>query len=137
MQTKSCQAPLSMGFFRQEYQSGLPFPSPGDLPDSGGTKTLIRSAGFSPFTLCLNWWPARANADEGSSHHRAAWPTCCSAGTGPRETGEAPDSAASLCLHLQSEGFTVHPPDVLVPAFAQFRAQGHGTEEERNLKPGD
>ena len=29
------QAPLSMGFPRQEYWSGLPFPSPGDLPDSG------------------------------------------------------------------------------------------------------
>ena len=29
------QAPLSMGFSRQEYQSGLPFPSPGDLPDPG------------------------------------------------------------------------------------------------------
>ena len=29
------QAPLSMGFFRQEYWSGLPFPSPGDLPDPG------------------------------------------------------------------------------------------------------
>ena len=28
-----CQAPLSMGFSRQEYWSGLPFPSPGDLPD--------------------------------------------------------------------------------------------------------
>ena len=27
------QAPLSMGFPRQEYQSGLPFPSPGDLPN--------------------------------------------------------------------------------------------------------
>ena len=27
------QAPLSMGLFRQEYRSGLPFPSPGDLPD--------------------------------------------------------------------------------------------------------
>ena len=27
------QAPPSMGFFRQEYWSGLPFPSPGDLPD--------------------------------------------------------------------------------------------------------
>ena len=27
-------APLSMGFSRQEYWSGLPFPSPGDLPDS-------------------------------------------------------------------------------------------------------
>ena len=29
------QAPLSMGFSRQEYWSGLPLPSPGDLPDSG------------------------------------------------------------------------------------------------------
>ena len=29
-----CQAPLSMEFSRQEYSSGLPFPSPGDLPNS-------------------------------------------------------------------------------------------------------
>ena len=29
------QAPLSMGFFSQEYSTGLPFPSPGDLPDPG------------------------------------------------------------------------------------------------------
>ena len=29
------QAPPSMGFSRQEYWSGLPFPSPGDLPDQG------------------------------------------------------------------------------------------------------
>ena len=28
-------APLSMGFSRQEYWSGLPFPSPGNLPDPG------------------------------------------------------------------------------------------------------
>ena len=33
--TVACQAPLSMGFSRQEYWSGLPFPSPGDLPDPG------------------------------------------------------------------------------------------------------
>ena len=33
--TKACQAPLPMGFSRQEYWSGLPFPSPGDLPDPG------------------------------------------------------------------------------------------------------
>ena len=31
----SLQAPPSMGFSRQEYWSGLPFPSPGDLPDPG------------------------------------------------------------------------------------------------------
>ena len=33
--TVAHQAPLSMGFSRQEYGSGLPFPSPGDLPDLG------------------------------------------------------------------------------------------------------
>ena len=33
--TVALQAPLSMGFPRQEYWSGLPFPSPGDLPDPG------------------------------------------------------------------------------------------------------
>ena len=33
--TGVCQAPLSMGFSRQEYWSELPFPSPGDLPDPG------------------------------------------------------------------------------------------------------
>ena len=33
--TVACQATLSMGFSRQEYWSGLPFPSPGDLPDLG------------------------------------------------------------------------------------------------------
>ena len=31
----ACQAPLSMGFSRQEYWRGLLTPSPGDLPDSG------------------------------------------------------------------------------------------------------
>ena len=33
--TVACQAPLSMGFSSQEYWSGLPCPSPGDLPDPG------------------------------------------------------------------------------------------------------
>ena len=33
--TVACQAALSMGFSRQEYRSGLPFPSSGDLPDPG------------------------------------------------------------------------------------------------------
>ena len=33
--TVTCQAPLSIGFSRSEYWSGLPFPSPGDLANSG------------------------------------------------------------------------------------------------------
>ena len=33
--TIACQAPLPIGFSRQEYWSGLPFPTPGDLPHPG------------------------------------------------------------------------------------------------------
>ena len=33
--TVACQAPLFVGFSRQKYRSGLPFPSPGDLPNPG------------------------------------------------------------------------------------------------------
>ena len=51
--TKSCQtqglaahlAPLSMGFPRQEHWSGLPFPSPGDLPDPGAEPMTPALAG--------------------------------------------------------------------------------------------
>ena len=35
VQLFACQGPLSMGFPRQEYWSGLPYFSPGDLPDPG------------------------------------------------------------------------------------------------------
>ena len=44
--TLAGQAPLSMDFSRQEYWSGLPFPSPGDLP----------SLGIEPCLLCLLCW---------------------------------------------------------------------------------
>ena len=38
--TVADQVPLSMGFSRQEYWSGLPFPSPGHLPDPGSNLSL-------------------------------------------------------------------------------------------------
>ena len=41
------QAPLSMGFSRQEYRSGLPLPSPEDLPDQGIKCKLSGSPPFS------------------------------------------------------------------------------------------
>ena len=41
--TVAHQAPLSMEFFKQEYWSGLPFPSPGDLPDPGIKPTFLVS----------------------------------------------------------------------------------------------
>jgi len=39
--TVAHQAPLSMGFFRQEYWSGLPCPPPGDLPNPGDKCTSL------------------------------------------------------------------------------------------------
>ena len=55
--TVAHQAPLSMGFSRQEYCSGLPCPPPGDLPDPGiKPKSLTSPAlagGF--FTTSVNW----------------------------------------------------------------------------------
>ena len=45
--TVAYQASLSMGFSTQEYWSGLPFPSPGDLPDPGiepGSPTMQADA---------------------------------------------------------------------------------------------
>ena len=43
--TVALQAPLPMGFFRQEYWSGLPCPPPGDLPDPGIVPTCPALAG--------------------------------------------------------------------------------------------
>ena len=56
--TVALQAPLSMGFCRQEYWRGLPFPSPGDLPDPGVEPASLSSpspprwaGGFSSVVL--------------------------------------------------------------------------------------
>ena len=40
--TVAHQAPLSMGFASQEFWSGLPFPSPGDLPDTASNACLLQ-----------------------------------------------------------------------------------------------
>ena len=45
--TVAHQAPLSMGFSRQEYWSGLPFPSPGIFPTQESNPGLLQSYGFS------------------------------------------------------------------------------------------
>ena len=42
--TVALQAPLSMDFSRPEYWSGLPFPSPGDLPNPGTEPTSVTFA---------------------------------------------------------------------------------------------
>ena len=56
--TSARQAPLSVGFPRQEYWSGLPFSSPGDLPDPGFEPTSLALAGAF-FTTKLPGKPIR------------------------------------------------------------------------------
>ena len=55
--TVSHQAPQSMGFFRQEYWSGLPFPIPGILPDPGIEPMSPMSPALAGrfFTHCATW----------------------------------------------------------------------------------
>ena len=48
--TVACQAPLSMGFPRQEYWSGLLFPFPGDLPNTGIKPLLHGQDGSLPLS---------------------------------------------------------------------------------------
>ena len=52
--TVACRSPLSLGFSRQEYWSGLPFPHPGDLPDPGMEPTYPVSAALQVDSLLLS-----------------------------------------------------------------------------------
>ena len=55
--TVACQAPLSMGFSRQEYWSGLPCPSPRDLPNPGIEPASLGSPALAGefFTTSATW----------------------------------------------------------------------------------
>ena len=57
--TVAYQAPLSMGFSRQEYWSGLPLPSPGDNPDPG-----IKLTSFTSPTLAGRFFTTSATCKD-------------------------------------------------------------------------
>ena len=62
--TVALQAPLFMGFSRQEYRSGLPFPSPGDLPDLG-IEPVPPALGAAA-AKSLQWCPTLCDPIDGS-----------------------------------------------------------------------
>ena len=83
--TVAHQAPPSMGFSRQEYWSGLPFPSPGDIPDPGIESRSpileVDSLTSEPplpkkFCMCLLYISAIVAVVSHLSHLWALWPGC-------------------------------------------------------------
>ena len=63
------QAPLSMGFSRQVYQSRLPCPPPGDLPSPGSNPCLLSPA------LAGRFFPTNAPREAHKSRHQAFFRT--------------------------------------------------------------
>ena len=61
--TAACQFPLSVGFSRREYWSGLPFPPPGDLPNPGvDPESLVSPALVGGFFTTGATWEAPCNS---------------------------------------------------------------------------
>ena len=67
------QAPLSLGFSRQEHWSGLPCPPPGDLPNPGMEPVSLASPALAGkfFTTSANWEAKLKNTLllKNASHH--------------------------------------------------------------------
>ena len=69
--TIALQAPLSMGFFRPGYWSGLPFPSLGDLPHPGiEPMSLISPELAGRFFTTSTTWEAHRDPKNKSDHHK-------------------------------------------------------------------
>ena len=111
--TIACQAPLSMGFPRQKYWNGLPFPPPGNLPNSGMESESSALAGillhFRQKILYL-WATREVQGGDGRSTKKqdaGLWqmlrpfsPRKAQSGsTQPLETGH--HSAQQLILHQE------------------------------------
>ena len=94
------QAPLCMGFPRQEYWSGLPFPFPGDLPDPGiEPMSPALTGGF--FTSELSGKPQRRTAASAAAAAAAA---------------KSLQSCLTLCEPIDS-----NPPGSTIPGILQPR----------------
>ena len=75
--TVPCQAPLSMGFSRQEYCSGLPCPPPGDLLDPGiKPMSLVSPTLAGGFFTTSATWEAQSTGDQFHSVAQSC-PTLC------------------------------------------------------------
>ena len=97
------QAPLSMGFSRQEYWSGLPCPPPGDLPDPGIESSSLLSLALADgfFTTAPPWEPTSLYCN--SNHFLIPEPISLSGG------------------HLNSTKLRNFPPIFLLKCFKRMK----------------
>ena len=111
--TVARQAPLSMGFSREEYWSGLPCPSPGDLPNSGiEPMSLMSPALAGGFSATSATWEALVNQED---------PGCLgsnSASAASVQFSSVAQSCLTLCdrMNRSTPGLPVHHQ---LPEFTQ------------------
>ena len=112
--TVARQAPLSMGFSRQEYWSGLPFPPPGDLPDPGIEPVFLTSPALAGrfFTTVAKIWGREGQSLQLLHVCRPA---------GPRPPG-SPGHGCGLC------GSASHVPGT-VGSCGLWRRDGRGQRQ--------
>ena len=95
--TVAHQPPLFMGFSRQEYYSGLPFPSPGDLPNQGIKPTLLAWE-----VILYHWATGKPNAALCCPSATWTWgfhlTPCCHPHSNPRD----------VALHLDNFGLNTN-----------------------------
>ena len=112
------QAPLSMGFFRQEHWIGLPRPS---SSGSCGTQDTFQPCLMGPREGCL-WQGCRESEQDGVAGHRCqvsswGWATCLHLQTIPMSTGNpispslAGERGGGLPLSWPTPSTSLHPPN--------------------------
>ena len=90
VQTVAHQVPLSMGFSRQEYWSGLPFPPPGDLPDPAIESTCPALAGGFFTTSANHASSVPRQLRKGAIAHHPRWDLPSTAGQCRAASAEPP-----------------------------------------------
>ena len=116
--TVAHQASPSMGFFRQEYWSGLPFPPPGDLPDPG-TKLA------SPLSLALQ---ADSLYTEPSGKPLSSWYACWVGVTGTW--------LRVAVLFIQARSSLLFPENVVLREITLHRMSAQHTQASHLRKGG-
>ena len=123
-----CQAPLSMGFSRQEYWSGLPCPPPGDLPDPGielVSLTSALAAGFFTTSDTHTMCPQKSYSGTQAARPDTAW-------TIAGHCARGKDSLRNHALDGQASSWKWFTPHLLMVSFPFSRdhSQVHGDGQE-------